>query len=372
MMKRHFSLALLLIFGLAACNINTPDVTPTAEILISDTPTPEIVLSPTASITASITPTREIADVPVIVASQLPTQSISVPTSDAPPSPTVGPCVETVQENDTLTIILLRNSCGNTVNQGLIDAVVALNENIANADILPSIGSTIIIPLPTVTPTAEGAFLTETAAAITGRTVIDGSVFDINQQFGCYTIQEGDTVVGIADAYNTDLEVLSRRNPNLNWQGCVFTNPSGGPLCNPGLRIGECINVPLPTATPVPSNTPSGRETATATPTQEAARLISPPNGVIMSQRVTLEWLSVGLLQDGEIYLINLEDQTTGTSNAYVTPNTRFTLPDSLIPSDGQSHAIVWRVTVARVNADGTYTPVGGQGSWNSFQWQSR
>jgi hypothetical protein len=372
MMKRLFSLALMLLFGLAACNINTPDMTPTAEILISDTPTSEVVSSATPSITPSVTATREVVDVPVIVASQIPTQSISVPTSDAAPSPTLGPCVETVQEADTLTMILLRNPCGNTVNQGLIDAVVALNENIANADILPAIGSTILIPLPTPTAIPEGANLTETAAAITGRQVIDGSVFLSGQEFGCYTIQEGDTVVGIADSYNTDLEVLSQRNPNLNWQGCVFTNPSGGPLCNPGLRIGECINVPLPTATPVPSNTPSGRETATATPTQEAARLISPPNGVIMSQRVTLEWLSVGLLQEGEIYLINLEDQTSSTTNAYVTRNTRFTLPDSLIPSDGQIHAMVWRVTVARVNADGTYTPVGGQGVWHSFQWQSR
>src|SRR5689334_24994961 len=100
MMKRLFSLAMLLIFGLAACNINTPDVTPTAEILISDTPTSEVVSSATPSITPSLTATREVVDVPVVVASPLPSQSISVPTLDAEPSPTVGPCAETVQEND--------------------------------------------------------------------------------------------------------------------------------------------------------------------------------------------------------------------------------------------------------------------------------
>jgi hypothetical protein len=372
MMKRLFSLALLLLFGLAACNINTPDVTPTAEILISDTPTQEILSTPTPSITPSLTPTREIVDVPVIIASPLPTQSDFLPTSDAPPTATPGPCVETVQEGDSLITILSRTPCGNQVSFGLIDAVVALNDNIANADILPPIGSTILIPLPSPTPIPAGANETETQAARDGVMLLDGSRFLAGQEFGCYNIQEGDTVVGIASEYNTDLEVLSQRNPNLNWQGCDFTNPSGGPLCNPGLRVGECINVPLPTATPVPSNTPSGRETATATPTQESARLISPPEGVLISQRVTLEWLSVGILQRDETYLISVEDRTAGTSYFYPTRNTRFTLPDSLIPSDGQTHAMVWRVTVARRNADNTYTPVGGEGAWHSFQWQSR
>jgi hypothetical protein len=372
MMKRLLILALLLLFGLAACNINTPDITPTAEILISDTPTSEIASTPTPGITPSLTATREIADVPVIVASPLPTQSDFVPTSDAPPSPTSGPCIETVQVGDSLIGILSRTPCGNEVTFGLVDAVVELNENIANADVLPAIGSTILIPLPTSTPIPEGANMTETQAALDGVEIIDGSRFTAGQEFGCYTVQEGDTVVGIADLYNTDLEVLSQRNPNLNWQGCDFTNPSGGPLCNPGIRIDACINVPLPTSTPVPSNTPSGRETATATPTQESARLISPPEGVIISQRVTLEWLSVGILQPDERYLIYVEDRTTGTSYSYSTPNTRLTLPDSLIPADGQNHAIVWRVTVGRKNDDETYTPVGGEGVWHSFQWQSR
>ena len=362
----------VLAFVLAACNMNMPPMTPTAEILISDTPTPEIVASPTITITPSLTPTREINEVPVVVASPMPSQTDAAPTLDVPPSPTSGPCVETVQTGDTLIQILFRSPCGNEVNQGLIDAVVALNDNIANADILPAIGSTVLIPMPSPTPIPAGADLTQTAAAITGRDVIDGSVFVAGQEFGCYTIQEEDTVVGIAEQFNTDLEVLSQRNPNLNWQGCDFTNPSGGSLCNPILRVDQCITVPFPTSTPVPTHTPSGRETATPTPTQEAARVISPPEGSIANQRVTLEWLSVGILRPNERYLITIEDRTAGTTNSYVTSNTRYTLPDSLIPSDGQNHSMAWRITVATENPDGSYTPVGGLGEWNTFQWRSR
>lgn len=362
----------VLAFVLAACNMNTPPMTPTAEILISDTPTPEIVSSPTITITPSLTPTREINEIPVVVASPLPTQAINVPTSDAPPSPTSGPCVETVQTGDTLIQILLRTPCGNEVNQGLIDAVVVLNDNISNADFLPAIGSTILIPMPTPTPIPAGADLTQTAAVNNNFDVQNGVIVPLNQEYGCYTIQEGDSVVGIAELFNTDLEVISQRNPNLNWQGCDFTNPSGGSLCNPILRVDQCINVPFPTSTPVPTHTPSGRETATPTPTQEAARVISPPEGSIANQRVTLEWLSVGILRPAERYLITIEDRTAGTTNSYVTSNTRYTLPDSLIPSDGQNHSMAWRVSVAAENPDGSYTPVGGLGEWNTFQWRSR
>ena len=161
-------------------------------------------------------------------------------------------------------------------------------------------------------------------------------------------------------------------NPNLGWGGCDFTNPSGGPSCSPNLRIGECVTVPLPTGTPIPTGTPSGNETATPTPTHEAARLIFPPQGALASQRITLEWVSVGILRPGEIYLIDIEDRTSGVSSAYTSYTTRRTLPDSLIPTDGQTHEIAWRVRVARENDDGTYTAIGGTGDWQTFQWQSR
>ena len=358
---------------LTACNLNSPDVEPSPEILITDTPTIAVSPSPTASLTPSITPTIEIDDVPVIVASPLPTQD-NAPVLEVTPTSTQGPCEVTLQDGEAMTGALLRVPCGNEVTFGLIDAVVAFNDNITNADLLPP-GITFFVPLPSATPIPEGADMTATAAAIQGLDPSSadlGSRFPANQEFECYTVVEGDRVISIATQFNTTLEVLSQLNPNLGWGGCDFTNPSGGPSCSPNLRIDDCVTVPLPTGTPVPTGTPSGNETATPTPTHEPARVISPPEGALASQRITLEWVSVGILRWGEIYLIDIEDRTTNTVSAYVTHNTRYTLPDSLIPSDGQTHTIAWRVRVARDNGDGSYTAVGGTGNWHTFQWQSR
>lgn len=373
-MKRLFLLCGLSIAALiiSACNISVPNVTPTPEILISETATLEPSISPTASTTPTGTPTQVIDAVPVVVASPLPTQNEFLPDAETTPEPTAGPCEVTVQEGETLTQSVLRVPCGNQVNPGLISAIVQFNEDITNADFV-SPGLTFFVPLPTLTPTPEGLMMTETAAAQQGISVFEGSRFVQNQEFGCHEIEEGESAVSVADLYATTLEVLSPLNPNLNWGGCDFTNPSGGPSCNPGLRIGACITVPLPTSTPVPTTTPSGRETATPTPTHEPATIISPPSGAIASnQRVTLDWVSVGILQSDERYLVDVEDRTAGTTNAFVTSTTNYILPDSLIPTDGQPHTIAWRVYVARVNPDGTFSPVGGIGDWNVFQWQSR
>lgn len=363
--------AVLLVFMLTACNIAVPDVTPTPEILISETAAPDNQATLTPSLTPSITTTLAVNDVPVVVASPIPTEDDFNLVVDVTETPTQGPCEVTILDGEALTGALLRVPCGNEVNFGLIDAVVAFNENITNPDFV-SPGLTFFVPLPTPTPIPEGANMTETAAAEQGISVFSGSRFPENQQFDCYTVQEGDTIVEIADAFNTTLEILSPLNPNLNWAGCDFTNPSGGPNCNPGIGIDQCVTVPLPTSTPIPTQTPSGRETATPTPTQESARVISPPEGALASQRVTLLWVSVGILRDDEVYLIDVEDRTSGTAFAYATRSTSFVLPDTLIPVDGQTHTFAWRVRVARANADGTYTPVGGEGDWNTFQWQSR
>lgn len=358
---------------LTACNLNVPDVEPSPEILITDTPTMAVSPLPTASLTPSMTPTNEVPDVPVVVASPLPTQD-NAPVLEVMPTETPGPCEVTLLEGEAMTGALLRVPCGNQVTFGLIDAVVAFNDNITNADILPP-GITFFVPLPSPTPRPEGADMTATAAAEQGLSLDGigiGSRFPENQEFECYTVVEGDNVVQIASNFNTTLEVLSQLNVNLGWGGCDFTNPSGGPSCSPNLRIGDCVTVPLPTGTPVPTGTPSGNETATPTPTHEPARVISPPEGALASQRIILDWVSVGILRSDEIYLIDIEDRTSGTVSAYVTRNTRYTLPDSLIPSDGQNHTMAWRVRVARDNNDGTYTAVGGRGEWHTFQWQSR
>ncbi len=369
MIQRIFMPASFLLLGLllAACNLNAPDITPTPEILISDTPT--LSPSPTVSATPTRTPTQEQVEVPVVISTPVPTEPDLVPDANTA-TPTPSACEVTVQQGDTLTIILFREPCGNQITQGLIDAVVSLNENLANADILPAIGSVLIVPRPTATPIPAGADMTETAAAGMGGTFSDGVL--LRGEIGCHTVEEGETIAGIAEQYRTTLEVISQQNPNLNWLGCDFTNPSGGPNCAPGIRVDQCINVPLPTSTPIPTNTPSGNETATPTPTYAPVRTFYPPEGALASGRIQVQWVSAGVLRENEVYLVEVVDRTAEISDNFVTRANAYTLPDRLIPTDGQPHVFDWRVSVAAENTDGTYRIIGAIGEWRRFQWQSR
>lgn len=367
-MKSILRTLLLFVMGLlAACNFNTPLPTPTVEALV--TPTVTVEPSPSPSVTPGATLTK------VVVATGAPTLSPSVPSLPALEiTVTEGPYVYVIQEQDTLSFILPKQPWGYPpFDPGVLAAVVELN-NLVNENILPPPGSELLIPRRTPTPIPEGADATATSDANLGTgtrignvTLPQGAVVD------CYTVVEGDYIIGIASEFNTTLETLSQLNQNLNWFGCQFDQYSGGPGCGPSLTVGMCVYVPLPSPTPVPSPTPSGNETATPTPTFVPARGFYPPEGAIAPPRsFMLEWVSVGILGTNDVYLIEVQDMTLGTQSLQVTRNTSIRLPDSLIPSDGRPHDFQWRVSVAQRNAGGTYDYVGGVGVWRRFTWQSR
>ena len=90
-----------------------------------------------------------------------------VPVINETPVPTQGPCEVTILDGEALTGALLRVPCGNEVNFGLLDAVVAFNDNLSNADFV-SPGMTLLVPLPSPTPIPEGADMTATSAALQG------------------------------------------------------------------------------------------------------------------------------------------------------------------------------------------------------------
>lgn len=361
---------------LAACNISTPNVTPTPEVLLSDTPTPQqtatptITLSPMASPT--ITPNNDI--VPVLVATALPTQPV-VPAIETLPTATPGPCAVTIQAGETLTAALLRVPCDNRVSNGLLQAVVAFNENLSNADFVFE-GLELLVPRPSPTPIPEGLEITQTAAAQAGLGDILGNVgFVQGTEFGCHEIQEGENAILIADLYNATLEQLSQLNQNIIWSGCDFRNPSGGPSCSPQISTGTCMTVPLPTGTPVPTSTPSGNETPTPLPTVAAIIPVFPPQDGIApagSGTIKLQWVgATGLLAADEVYLVEVVDRTSNVTENFATRSNQFELPARLIPTDGQTHRIEWRVTVARRNADGSITPLNINVPYNRFSWQS-
>ncbi len=342
-------------FMLAACELEalppgglTPSVQPT-EVVDAPTPTPSATLTPEPQLES---PTATITAGP--------------PTATDTPSPTPDPyATYVIQPNDTLIGII--RIFGHR-DLGVIDEIIRINQNVISADRLPGAGSVITIPLPTATATPEDFALTETAQGATPviQLPVDTEIIQV-------TVREGQTIVGIAEENATTLVIVATLNPQIGFFNCDFTNPSGGPDCLVSLQIGQPVNVPALTPTPTLSPTFSGNETATPTPTFEAPIAFYPQqNAVAPPITFALQWASVGILQANEVYLIEVQDDTTGTQHIDVTRNTSYQLPESLIPTDGQTHTIRWRVTVAARNAEGRYAYVSGMPDWRTFQWQSR
>jgi hypothetical protein len=364
---------------LSACNMNSPTIaTPTVESELIETPTELPTATPTltpvpASDTPSVpTETNMPTDQPLIE-TPTPTNTAEPPTQKPTSTPTLGPVEYVIQTDDTLMYIIQLPQHGYDYELNVAQEVVDLNENMSSIDFLPPVGSTILIPLPTSTATPVNLEVTEQALATLGVDGSSGAQLPTGSSVGCYEVQEDDSLVSIASDYNTTLEILSQLNPDLNWFGCDFQQPSGGPDCNPTIQIAQCINVPQPTPIPTFTLTPSGNETATPTPTYPAPRMLYPVNNVVVPPgRFDLQWVGVaGLTRDDE-YLVEITDMTSGQKLLQVTESTSFTVGDAFIPSDGQPHTVQWRVSVARKNESGVYGYVGGTGEWRVFEWMSQ
>ena len=362
----RLSLTILLICAaLTGCNFSPSQeggVSPTVE---------RIEITNFASVTPSLTATLEATESSLAVETATATFTVGPPTLPPLPTETLGPYEHTIRQGETLGAII---QFYNYRDFSVIDEIVRINENIPNADRLPGEGAVILIPRQTATPTPEdftpapdvfvGAGVAPTSPA-TGLNV-DAPIIQ-------HTVIEGQTIVDIAVQYFTTLEVLAVLNPDISFDGCNFEIPSGGPNCGPLLSVGQLVLVPAPTPTPTLSPTPSGNETSTPTPTYAAPVVISPPQGASVPGGVfRLEWVSVGVLQSDEVYLVQITDAATGQVFNNITRSTAMQLPVSMIPTDGQSHQINWTVTVARPNPDGVYQVTSGAPEIRTFNWLSQ
>ena len=396
---------LILTLIITACDFNNEPLTPTVEGIIEEPiePLPNQTedLLPTASPTPSPSPEpTQVAEV-ALQATSTPSET-EIPSETPLPTPSPGPWEYVIQPNDTLLFIIRQPPFNYYIgNQAIIDAIVRLNENIVSADFLPAPGETILIPRPTsaplaanvptadpdqvsqVTPSSPDVIIDHEGVIIvppddpnvTMPPMRENKGVPAGSYLGCHMVRPNETVAGIIEQYvGLRIDIFSRLNADLNYSGCDFDVPSGGPSCLPVIRENTCVNVLLPTPTPSPSPTPSGSETPTPTPTYNAPQVIAPLNGQTVSGGVvTLSWVSTGVLAENETYLIQLTDQTTGASSNFTTRSTSYRLPSSLIPSDGQTHTFVWSISVAYRNADGLYVPVGGGTNRTmTFEWQSR
>ncbi len=355
---------------LAGCNFAPSpqgDASPTVEQIVltqaAELPSP----SPSPSATSELfTPEP-------LVESATPTGTPGPPTEPPSATPTEGPYVHAIQQGETLGYIIQLYGYRDF---GVIDEIVRINENVRDPDSLPGAGSTILIPRQTATPTPEDFTPAPDIAQALGVGVAPTSPstgLNTNAPIIEHIVVEGQTIVDIAVNYNTTLEVLAVLNPAVSFSGCNFEVQSGGPNCNPLLQVGQAVMVPAATPTPTLSPTPSGSETPTPTPTYAPPVIISPPQDANVPPGIfRLEWVSAGILLPDEAYLIQITDTASGETVNEITRSTSFLLPDSMIPADGQTHAMTWTVSIAKPNEAGVYRVISGTPEVRRFNWLSR
>jgi hypothetical protein len=347
---------LITLLALAACQPEgvLPARTPT--VAQSPSASPSLPASATLATTRTPTPPPQL---------EQPTATFTAgpPTETYTPSPTPGPFEYTIQQGDTL-LFIIQQAPFNYRDTGVISEIIALNPSIPRPDVLPPPGSVILIPRQTATPTPEGYEQTRVLLPPPS----PASQVAVIQ----HNVVEGETIIGIAASNGTNIAVLATLNPSIDFIGCDFSKPAA-PGCTVPLVVGQQVNVPAPTPSPTLSPTFSGSETPTATPTYAPPQPVFPPEGANANARTfQLQWLSAGILQPDETYVIQIEDLTSGATHTGVTRSNSYMLPMELVPGDGQPHQIRWRVSVGAPNAQGALRIVSGEGGWRTFTWQSR
>ena len=255
-----------------------------------------------ATLTPSITPTI--------------TQTLEPTATEAPtPTSTPLPPIEyKIAENDTCL--------GLAVFFGVsVQSIVELN-GLSSACLL-SIGQTILIPQPT--PTAQPP-ATETLSPADATNAACEKL--------TYTVQDNDTLSGIAINYNVGIQTI------MDYNGMTSQTVFSGQV----LIIPLCQR--LPTAGPSP--------TATPPPPYPAPNLLLPRDGAIFTlsdDTITLQWAAVGPLRPDEAYQVNIEDITEGSGTvrlvAQVT-DTKYIVPVTFRPNDPQPHILRWYVVTVR------------------------
>ncbi len=299
-----------------------------------------IVQSTRQSAIAALTPT----------VTRTPTRSVVLPTATpratATPtgSPTPVPPLEyTVKNGDTPGRIALLYDL-------TVPELMSYN-NKAEDDVIV-VGEVMKIPPPTPKPI-------DTATAAPG-TSTSGTATDF-----VYTVQPGDTLSGIAEKFNLPMQRIENYNPEIqNIQS---------------LHIGDQIKIPLaPTATftPVPGASSAGASTPTPIVQYAPVKLLTPLDREIFvggSSPILLQWLSSGILQSNELYLVEVERLGAATISARTRATSYHLMPDQYPAPDDANRLFKWRVMIVRQAGTGNdqapafrvVSPV----SESSFEW---
>ncbi len=145
-----------------------------------------------------------------------------------------------------------------------------------------------------------------------------------------YTIESGDTLLGIALSHGTTVEAISAANPNMNLD-----------LIYPGQELVVPLATPTPSPTPTSTSTPS----PTPGPPHRPPDLLAPIDGqVIEADTILFNWTATGLLADKEFYVLQI-DWADGSRTEYWTRSNGWRISKQERPAAGP---LSWQVTIKR------------------------
>jgi LysM repeat protein len=307
-------------------------------------------------------------------------------------TPTPGPCYQTAGQGDTVYGMAIR--CGH-VDMAVVDLILQIN-GMKSAQQL-QVGQTLEIPWPTPTPGGEPTepppSSSETGSGGGGSEALAADV-PVNE-FGTpdalakyenieptlrpgqawHTVQLGETIMGIAYAYDTTVELLSQINPEVPFLQCDYGERYGGPNCSVMLYEGQRLRVPVPIPTITPTPTPAVRTaTPTPTPTFNAPYLITPDDGAHFNadQIITLRWGGTGTLAANERYIVHVRDLDTGEEHVATVTETTYILPGGWQPVDRNRHAFEWVIAVGAVDEQFDVVSEDHLTEPRQFTWDSR
>ena len=268
-------MALALGVVMAACSLGRPAERPLERAEFTATASPTRAVSAGATATTPATRSVPAASAAIVIASPLPTDTPLPASATAGPTQTPAPYEHVIQGGDTLGYVIQQYGYRST-DSLVMERIVAMNANIADANTLPGPGSVILIPQPSPTPLPPGVELTATADAELGTITRGGITLAAGSELIEHKVLVNETMIEIAEIYKTTLEILNKLNPRIDFSGCDFSLPGGGGECNPFIAAGQIVTVPGPTPMPTRRPTPSGSETATPTPSPRAPQLLAP------------------------------------------------------------------------------------------------
>lgn len=307
-----------------------------------------------------------------------PTRFLPTVTVTPPPPPTAtwtpspAPCLQEVRSGDSLIELVAR--CGHR-DLEVLELVLERN-GLAAAELL-QVGQQLDIPWPTTTAAADtapaGAPVARDSAAPASRLGGLPSRATPTLQAGVqwHRVNPGETMVGVAFRYGTDLKVLSELNPEVTFSQCDFGQASGGPSCSVTVYENQRLRVPAPTATATLPPTPSG--IATATPTavinRPAAYSPSDNHNFASEELVTLRWVASGTLKAGEVWRVSVESLSGGQVYTETTTALSLVIPAAWKEPEAGWHGYRWRVQLDRGQAGNGERP---ETVPRTFLWETR